>query len=728
MRCWLLCLVVAALLVSLAVETYAQEPGHRLAKWTIMVYMDADNDLGHWAKLDINEMEAVADHPDINILVQRDTRSGPAFRYKIKHDASPDTSTVTSSYEHELGEVNMGEVITGVSSTLSDFVNWATGAYPADHYCLVFWDHGNGWREETDATWTGRGVGGDWNSGGDGITVCDGELAEVLSMCNEHLDVVAFDACLMGMVEVAHACAGEADIMVASELIVGYTGFPYRTWLSKLEDEGGNLDPVPLANALIDNFCPSFTQSAHLAGWSLSETGNLLTALDNFANELLQEIGNGHELDIHAARLAAQEIYVTCLCPANVGKQPVHVDLRDFAAVVSLSPWATSALKSDALDVLYAIDTNPLHLKRCDNDASLSEVNFLAIYYPDGITCCYDPSYTPCGFSGDSRWDDFIRETVPTLGEIDLQVVRMTPLPHAWPILNAPVTVEIEVENKGTGASKPNTLLDFYYHSTSAPGCNTAGNETFVLPVIAAGATTTVTTSAFTCSAVGTQRAWACVDRSDINSELCEQNMWGPCDIYWLDPTPVEATLQAAEAAGGAVSLRWTIVSLSGIEGLNVYRSIDQSGPFELLNEEPLAAAASGVYLDTTVWPETTFWYRVTAIHADGSEEDVVKLPVFVKTGGTPVTRLYDAAPNPFTGETALAFEVPSQVGPVRVAIYDVRGRLVKTLVDRPMDAGRHTLRWTGTNEHGTRVASGVYFVKLEIAGEIEAKKMTFLK
>lgn len=70
-------------------------------------------------------------------------------------------------------------------------------------------------------------------------------------------------------------------------------------------------------------------------------------------------------------------------------------------------------------------------------------------------------------------------------------------------------------------------------------------------------------------------------------------------------------------------------------------------------------------------------------------------------------------APNPFNPQTQVKFAL-ARAGVVRLDVFDLRGARVRTLVDEPMEAGMHEIAWDGRNEAGTRVASGVYVVKLE--------------
>jgi len=85
-----------------------------------------------------------------------------------------------------------------------------------------------------------------------------------------------------------------------------------------------------------------------------------------------------------------------------------------------------------------------------------------------------------------------------------------------------------------------------------------------------------------------------------------------------------------------------------------------------------------------------------------------------------PTSRLQGNAPNPFNPSTAIRFEL-AQAGRTELRVYDVRGRLVRTLVDGTLVEGAHVAQWDGRNDAGTAVASGVYLVEM-VAGGIRAE------
>jgi hypothetical protein len=83
--------------------------------------------------------------------------------------------------------------------------------------------------------------------------------------------------------------------------------------------------------------------------------------------------------------------------------------------------------------------------------------------------------------------------------------------------------------------------------------------------------------------------------------------------------------------------------------------------------------------------------------------------------------------PNPFNPTTEIHFSLPSASN-VKLAVYDVMGRLVRTLVDQHMDAGAHRAMWNGRDNNGQTLSSGVYFYHIQADGFASTKKMVLMK
>ena len=91
------------------------------------------------------------------------------------------------------------------------------------------------------------------------------------------------------------------------------------------------------------------------------------------------------------------------------------------------------------------------------------------------------------------------------------------------------------------------------------------------------------------------------------------------------------------------------------------------------------------------------------------------------------VTRLLPNVPNPFNPSTAIRFEV-ARMGPVEVAVYDLAGRRVRTLVAAEMAPGAYAPLWDGRDDGARPVPSGAYMVRLMTPDGVDRRKVTLLK
>lgn len=87
------------------------------------------------------------------------------------------------------------------------------------------------------------------------------------------------------------------------------------------------------------------------------------------------------------------------------------------------------------------------------------------------------------------------------------------------------------------------------------------------------------------------------------------------------------------------------------------------------------------------------------------------------------VTRLEPGYPNPFNPATTIAYSLETP-GRARLAVYGVRGDLVRILVDGAVEAGEHVARWDGANDRGAAVSSGIYFVRFETERGVFTRKL----
>jgi hypothetical protein len=107
--------------------------------------------------------------------------------------------------------------------------------------------------------------------------------------------------------------------------------------------------------------------------------------------------------------------------------------------------------------------------------------------------------------------------------------------------------------------------------------------------------------------------------------------------------------------------------------------------------------------------------------------EDILGQPSRTSSTGRHVeTKLNPVWPNPVAGRAEIAFSLGAP-GRVRLVIYDVAGRLVRTIVDGDIQAGEHRASWDGRDTRGNSV-SGIYFARLETPGFMQARKIIYLR
>jgi subtilisin family serine protease len=98
------------------------------------------------------------------------------------------------------------------------------------------------------------------------------------------------------------------------------------------------------------------------------------------------------------------------------------------------------------------------------------------------------------------------------------------------------------------------------------------------------------------------------------------------------------------------------------------------------------------------------------------------------KDEGPTAATVSQSKPNPFNPVASIAYDVAESNSPVLLQVFDLRGRLTKTLVDETRQRGSYTVQWDGRDVHGNELPSGVYFYRAKIGDFSDTKKMILLK
>ena len=137
-----------------------------------------------------------------------------------------------------------------------------------------------------------------------------------------------------------------------------------------------------------------------------------------------------------------------------------------------------------------------------------------------------------------------------------------------------------------------------------------------------------------------------------------------------------------------------------------------------------------------TSWTDTIpegwgYSYTLTAVDINGNEsapEGPGAVTGIDNRRVSSTVALHQNVPNPFNPTTVIHYDIPGNGVKVSLQIFDVGGRLVRTLVNDEQSAGKKTSRWDGTDSNGNLAGSGVYFYRLTAGNRTLTKKMVLLK
>lgn len=406
------------------------------AAWTYLVYLAGDNDLDAYGVLNVNQMQSLPNSKDVNIIVLWDRAGAPDGLYRVVHnDASGTLDFADNQAKLQAIPVpadwyisGTNELATNDPSLLARFVNYAVGAFPAQHYAIDFWDHGGGW----------RGVAWDDNSyppdpdplvervvnhltfgdirealtaGLKGGTIADkaGVSHKLAATGITRLDVTSFDACLLGSVEGSYELRGVTHYFVGSEDDTPGYGYPYHYILSSLIANPA-MSGLDFGKATVDGFVRFYDENRNFYGGQTGEQqsvidedqiGNLAGAVDGLSRSLLAN----PSMTVAGPLDASQQFY------AHLGQSWLPtVDLLSLAKNLQGTQWGAAArgvIAAFGPAVPYSRYTG-----------TYPDANGLTIFFPNNPNGAQpysiyrewyvDHTGIPLEFVADTQWDEFL--------------------------------------------------------------------------------------------------------------------------------------------------------------------------------------------------------------------------------------------------------------------------------------------------------------------------------
>lgn len=423
--------------INYAADIYKNlEPHHAIRqphkKWTMMIYIAADNDLFYFAWNNIRQLAQSA-NPEINIIVYLN-EPGPHKKTQIY--------LIEKNKATLLNKDNQEKLNSGDPRTLIGFCNWAIKNFPADHYFLDLWNHGTGWAEvkykainptslfvfnpntlmleldrniryldmldQVEIDKIQRGICFD-DTYKSYLNNQDLEYA-LAAICSEglkdaKLDIIGMDACLMAMVEIANICKRYAHIMVASEEVELGQGWRYDSALEPF-NSGLTVSKEEFARHLIKSYQDTYSSITSDFTLSAVNLDNFQTIEDNInhvATLLLECLQNQRGQSVK---------YIIRQCRRHICfEEPSYIDLVSFykRLVLNIDKFVLQnnyhlvAQLKEALEVGTKLIKNNIVANTFGSN--LSHAHGLSIYFPEQNLL---NSYQKTEFAQTNQWYNMI--------------------------------------------------------------------------------------------------------------------------------------------------------------------------------------------------------------------------------------------------------------------------------------------------------------------------------
>lgn len=352
--------------------------------WTILIYGHGDHSLSGILAYDLTVLEKVGSSDSFRIVCQADFDASQLkdnTDYGLPEELSTDISRflITKSDDDSIvrskpvmrlpERMNMDD-----PRTLLDFLKWGMKTYPADRYAIIFWDHGGQW----------TGFGGDSQDGtlDDVGGLLPGQIADILQEVFKQnnlkkVDLIAFDTCLMGGIEVLDSFNGLCDYFIACPEIDYGDGWDYEAvlrWLKAHPDatmaEFGKVEVKAWEKLHMEAGKDNDLYLGAHACYDMSKYPAVRNAFLHFSRKLVSEFSPKNMIFPRMRRLCAQY---------DGDANPDYIDLGGFAKSFSSADKVSPELKKSADELVRATDSMVIAKALGENKLGASG---LSIWYP----------------------------------------------------------------------------------------------------------------------------------------------------------------------------------------------------------------------------------------------------------------------------------------------------------------------------------------------------------
>ncbi|MBI4551901.1 MAG: hypothetical protein HY710_06515 [Candidatus Latescibacteria bacterium] len=426
-------------------------------QWSVFVYMAGENDLSENGELDLREMKKVGSTDHVNIIVQFD-RAGLGAKKSTRRlfIMRGNIRTIKS-----LGPTECGD-----PQVLQEFLSWGMQAYPAQHYAVILWNHGNGWgaeniyraarkarlkvraerkvketpailpehrvsiiperhllkllhgplrrslfRNTVAAAVKAKAISTD----DDARDFLDSvELKRVFSRVVQRagrpFDILGMDACLMNMIETAYQLRGTVQWCIGSEQTEPSDGWPYGQILSGLI-RNPSMTPPDVASLIVDTYLTAYADSEPVTLSALNFGPN-----DQRLLELKDRIDRLSMTLVDACRTtSACQLVMAARHRAQWYENPAYVDLYHLCRLLADSPPGRRVNEAalGILEILNVPGPEGFILREGHKGWEMTGSHGVSVYFPEDYL---SPLYATLDFAADTHWETFLATILKGIG------------------------------------------------------------------------------------------------------------------------------------------------------------------------------------------------------------------------------------------------------------------------------------------------------------------------
>lgn len=411
--------------------------------WTVMVYMNGKNSLELDALDNFDAMASVGGSDKVAIVTElgrpkthytsAEGNWSGVYRFEMTKGRKPLPKEALEKVPAGLAS-DMGK-----PDTLANFIAWTKQKYPAKHYMVIVWNHGQGYRlmfsrlmanmssaerahfPAAASSPSGK-IGGYRAVSSDDDThsiLYNAEVASALAKnftSTDKLDLLGFDACLMSMMETAYALDQNVRLMVASEELEPGDGWQYRDWLSRLVADP-TLSADALGHAVVETYGAHYPDSyTTMALLDLARTRAAATQLSAFA-DAVRKAGPG-ELQVLRAARNDLSAYGDWYDPPSYLSVDLDTLLDRYRTRTSNTALATSAASTITAVDAMVLANYASQKAQGGNGEKLYGSKGVAIYYPSSAATFRDDFFhrgylktntdRPVAFVRNEHWADLL--------------------------------------------------------------------------------------------------------------------------------------------------------------------------------------------------------------------------------------------------------------------------------------------------------------------------------